>query len=140
MQISGVTFLLGYILLLGLGTFLQKLSLKELTPYQLHFLISLGMIFTAIPILLFQQKSLAFPQKGILIGSSVGLLFALGSFTFTLALSKMPAGAATAISLSYVLVVTALSTVFLKEPITLTKVIGIVLTIIGVAILSYKQG
>jgi drug/metabolite transporter (DMT)-like permease len=138
MQTSGVIFLFGYILFLGIGTFLQKLSMKELSPYQLHFLISLGMIITAVPILLFQQKSFAIPAKGILLGSSVGLLFALGSFLFTLSLSKLPVGIATAISLSYLLVVLLLSALFLKETITPVKIVGIMFTLVGVIMLTFQ--
>lgn len=138
MQISGVTFLIGYIVLLGVGTFLQKFSMKQLNPYQLHFLISIGMLITSIPALIITQRNLFIPLKGIPIGGAVGILFASGSLLFTLALSKMSAGTATAISLSYVLVVLLLSTIFLKEGLSAVKVLGIVLTVLGVAILSLK--
>lgn len=138
MQISGLLFLLGYVIFLGVGTFLQKLSMKELSPYQLHFLIAIGMLITAIPILYFTQHHFKIPMRGIPLGSVVGLLFAIGSLFFTLSLSKLPVGSATAISLSYIVIVFILSALFLKEEITLLKVTGVLLTLTGVGILSYQ--
>lgn len=75
------------------------------------------MVATALPILLVKQRNLEVPMHGLLLGIGVGLLFATGSFLLTLALSRMPFGLTTALSLSYLLIVTALSVVFLHEPV-----------------------
>ena len=138
MQI-GLLYLTGYIILVGIATFMQKFSMKTLSPYQLHFLISIGMLFTAVPALFFVQKSLSVPFKGVPLGGIIGVFFALGSLLYVLAISKMSVGIASVISLSYVLVVIVLSWIFLGEKMDLLKIIGMILTVAGVVILSLKQ-
>ena len=138
MQI-GLLYLAGYILLVGIATFLQKFSMKTLSPYQLHFLISIGMLFTAVPALLFAQKGISVPLKGVPLGGLIGVFFALGSLMYVLAISKMPVGIASVISLTYILVVILLSWIFLGEKMDILKIIGMILTVSGVVLLSIKQ-
>jgi drug/metabolite transporter (DMT)-like permease len=64
---------------------------------------------------------------------------ALGSISFVLALSKLPVGIATGISVSYVLLVLFLSWLFLNESMSWVKILGSLLTISGVALLSLEQ-
>jgi len=72
-------------------------------------------------------------------GAPIGLLMAVGSICFVLALARLPVGMATAISTSYVLLVVLLSRVFLNESLGWIKFVGIGLTIAGVALLSWQQ-
>jgi drug/metabolite transporter (DMT)-like permease len=136
---SGYLFLVIYIILLGIGTFLQKFVMKTLSPFQLEFLIAIGMFLVSVPALLFTQKSLHIPAAGIPMGLLVGLLFSGGSLAFTLGLSKMNVGLASAISVSYIVLALILSVIFLKEPLNLMKIAGITLTLIGVGLLFYQQ-
>lgn len=69
----------------------------------------------------------------------IGLLMALGSICFVLALSKLPVGMATAISTSYVLLVLFLSWFFLSESMSWMKIVGTLLTISGVALISWEH-
>ena len=69
---------------------------------------------------------------------SYGLMMALGSICFVLALSYLPVGTTTAISTSYVVLVAVLSWIFLDEEMTVTKLAGIALTVSGVGLLSWK--
>jgi drug/metabolite transporter (DMT)-like permease len=64
---------------------------------------------------------------------------ALGSICFVLALSEIPVGMATGISTSYVLLVMLLSWWFLDESMNWMKITCALLTITGVALLSWKQ-
>ena len=64
---------------------------------------------------------------------------ALGSICFVLSLAKLPVGMATAISASYVLLVLFLSWIFLDESMSWMKIAGTLLTIGGVALLSWEQ-
>ena len=64
---------------------------------------------------------------------------ALGSICFVLALSELPVGTATAISTSYVLLVLFLSWLFLSESMSWMKIAGTLLTITGVALLSWQK-
>jgi drug/metabolite transporter (DMT)-like permease len=135
----GFTFLLGYVVLVGVSTFLQKFSMKELNPYQVNFLMTLGMLVTAVPALWIKQGNLSVPVKALPMGAPIGLLMALGSICFVLALAKLPAGPASAFSTTYVLLVVLLSRIFLNEELDWMKISGIALTLAGVALLSWQQ-
>ncbi len=136
---TGFAFLLGYIVLVGVASFLQKLGMKQLNPYQINFLMAVGMLVTAVPALWFTQGDLKVPAKALPLGAPIGLLMALGSISYVLALSKLPVGTAAAVSTSYVLLVVLLSRVFLGEPPSWLKIAGILLTTAGVALLSLEE-
>lgn len=137
--LSGALFLLGYILLVGIGSFLQKFGMKELTPYQINFLMAIGMLVTTVPALLVKQGNLAIPLKPLPLGIVIGLLMALGSISYVLSLSRIEVGTAAAVSTSYVVVVALLSAVFLDEKFGWQKIAGIVLALAGVAMISWKE-
>ncbi|HEY3024665.1 MAG TPA: DMT family transporter [Pyrinomonadaceae bacterium] len=138
-QWTGFPLLLGYIVMVGLASFLEKFSMKQLNPYQINFLMAIGMLVTAVPALWIKEGTLVVPVKALPLGAPIGLLMAIGSICFVLSLAKLPVGMATAISTSYVLVVMLLSRVFLAESIGWMKAAGITLTIAGVALLSWQQ-
>jgi drug/metabolite transporter (DMT)-like permease len=100
---------------------------------------AIGMAVTAVPALLIKQGNLFVPTKALPLGAPIGLLMALGSICFVLSLAKLPVGMASAVSTSYVIVVVVLSRFFLNENIGLVKMAGIILTIAGVALLSWQQ-
>jgi len=138
-SISGFGFLLGYIVMVGVASFLEKFSMKQLNPYQVNFLMAIGMAVTAVPVLWIKQGNLKVPSKALPLGAPIGLLMALGSIFFVLALSKLPVGMATGISVSYVLLVLFLSWLFLNESMSWMKILGTLLTITGVALISWEQ-
>ena len=86
--------------------------MKQLNPYQVNFLMAIGMAVTAVPALWIKQGTLVVPLKSLPVGAPIGLLMALGSISFVLALAKLPVGMATAISTSYVVVVILLARIF----------------------------
>jgi drug/metabolite transporter (DMT)-like permease len=139
LPVSGLAFLVAYILMVGVASFLEKFSMKQLNPYQINFLMALGMLVTAAPALWITQGSLTVPTKALPLGAPIGLLMAIGSICFVLSLAKLPVGMATAISTSYVVLVVLLSRLFLHESIGWMKTAGIALTITGVALLSWQQ-
>src|SRR5207237_7594602 len=139
LPITGFGFLLGYIVMVGVASFLEKFSMKQLNPYQVNFLMAIGMAVTAIPALWIKQGNLSVPTKALPLGAPIGLLMALGSISFVLALSKLPVGMATGISVRHVLLVLFLSWIFLSESMNWIKIAGTLLTIIGVALLSWQQ-
>src|SRR5204862_8163164 len=133
---AGFGFLLGYIVLVGTASFLEKFSMKQLNPYQVNFLMAIGMAVTAVPALWFQQRSFTVPTKALPLGAPIGLLMAVGSICFVLALSELRGGLATAISTSYVLLVLCLSWLLLSESLSWVKIARTLMTITGVALLS----
>lgn len=139
MVCMGYIFVLGYVILVGVATFLMKVSLKTLSPYQLNFLMGIGMLITGIPALLLAQRSFKLPVKELPIGIAIGIMMAVGSILYVLALDKLPASVASVLAATYVSVVIVLSWLILKESFDLLKVAGIILTFIGVLMLTYKS-
>jgi drug/metabolite transporter (DMT)-like permease len=134
----GYIFILSYILLIGIATFLMKVGLKTLSPYQLNFLMAIGMFLTGVPALLIAQKSLKIPTKELPIGLLIGIMMATGSILYVLALDKLSASVAAVLATVYVLIVVVLSWAFLKESFTVVKAAGVILTFAGVALLTWK--
>lgn len=139
-QYSGAVFIAAYIALIGVASFLQKFAMKELNPYQVNFLMAMGMLVTAVPALWTTQGTLAVPLKALPMGGPIGLMMALGSISYVLALSKLPAGTTAAVASTYVIVVLLLSWLFLNEPLTWSKILGIALATGGVALLALEEG
>jgi len=135
----GYIFILGYVLLVGIATFLMKVSLKSLSPYQLNFLMGLGMLITGIPALLIAHKTFKMPAKDVPMGFLIGTMMAVGSILFVLAINKLPVSVATVLAATYVGVAIILSWLFLKESFDFVKILGLVLTFGGVLLLTYKS-
>ncbi len=133
---TGFIFLLIYVLAVGTGSFLQKLVMNKVTPYQLEVLTAIGMFVVALPALFMVQKNLQVPLTASPLAWLVGLLFALGSLFYVLAVSKLPVTVAAPLSVGYIAVAVILSVIFLKEPITVVKSLGILLVLAGAALLS----
>lgn len=135
----GYAFVLGYIVLVGIATFLMKVSLKSLSPYQLNFLMGLGMLITGIPALLIAHKTFKMPMKEVPIGLLIGTMMAIGSILYVLALNKLSASVASVLAATYVAVVIVLSWLVLKESFDFIKVLGIILTFAGALLLTYRS-
>lgn len=135
----GAFFLAGYIAMVGVATFLLKYAMKDLSAYQLNLLMGIGMLVTGVPALWLAEGTLAMPRRALPLGALTGLLMAIGSISYVLALAKLPAGLAAAAGTSYVVVVVVLARVFLHESLDAVKVLGLLLTLTGVALLSLKS-
>jgi drug/metabolite transporter (DMT)-like permease len=138
-SVTGFLFLAAYVVLVGAATFLQKFSMTSLSPYQINFLMALGMLVTAVPALWLKEGTLSVPVQALPLGAPIGLMMALGSICFVLALSHLSVGTAAALSTSYVVLVAILSWIFLSEQMTILKLIGIALTVSGAALLSLTE-
>jgi len=134
----GYLFILGYIVLVGVATFLMKVGLKSLSPYQLNFLMGIGMFITGVPALLIAHKSFKMPVKELPLGLLIGILMASGSILYVLAFNKLAASVAAVLATIYVVVVIVLSWLFLKESFDLVKILGILLTFAGAILLTWK--
>lgn len=135
----GYTFIIGYILLIGVATFLMKVSLKTLSPYQLNFLMGIGMLLTGVPALLIAHKTFKMPVKELPVGFAIGIAMALGSILYVLALNKLSASVASVLAATYVGIVVILSALFLKESFDAVKIAGLVLTFAGALLLTWKS-
>lgn len=134
----GYLFLLFYVLLVGVATFLAKSSLKSLDPYQLNLLMGIGMLIIGAIAIWLANKSFRVPSKELPIGIAIGSMMSAGSVFYVLALNKLSASVASVIAASYVGVVIVLSWIFLKESMDWIKITGLIVTVAGIFILSYK--
>ena len=133
----GALFLAGYVLTIGVATFLLKYVSDDFSPYQINLLMAVGMGVLGVPALLLAEGTLALPRPRLPLAALVGVLMAAGSILYVLAISKLPVGLASAIATSYVALVVLLSWIVLDEPLTAIKAFGLGLTAAGVAVLSY---
>ncbi len=135
----GYLFILGYIAIVGVASFLMKVGLKTVSPYQMMFLMGIGMFITGVPALLIAHKSFKIPAKELPLGLIIGIMMATGSIFYVLALNKLSASIAAVLATIYVLVVIVLSWIFLKEGFDSVKVLGLLLTFAGAALLTWKS-
>lgn len=117
----------------------MKVGLKTMTPYQMNFLMGIGMLITGIPALLLAQRSFKMPAKEIPMGLAIGIMMSIGSIFFVLSMNKLPASVASVLAATYVTVVIILSWIFLKESFDAIKVLGIILTFAGALLLTYRS-
>jgi drug/metabolite transporter (DMT)-like permease len=134
----GLLFLAGYVAALGVATYLLKVLLDDLSAYQVNLLMGLAMLAISVPAVLVADRTLAIPVRNLPAGLLVGVLMAGGSVLYALALQRLPAGPTAAIATSYVVIVVVLSALFLHERIDVVTVVGLALTLGGVAVLSFR--
>jgi drug/metabolite transporter (DMT)-like permease len=134
----GIVFLAGYVVALGVATYLLKVLLEDLSAYQVNLLMGAAMLLISIPAVLVADRTLAIPARHLPAGALVAVLMAGGSVLYALALQRLPAGPTAAIATSYVVIVVVLSAVFLHERVDAVTVAGLALTLGGVAVLSFR--
>jgi len=130
----GFSFLAG----LAYGTYVY---LTRGFKVEIHSALIAAVTFSISSVILFPSIIL-FPPVWLDFNSSVLLIFlgfaatGVAFFLFTFGLKKMPASTAVTLALVEPLTAWFLATVILSEPITMTKVIGVVMLIIGIRIVS----
>lgn len=139
MREAGLVFIFGYVVCVGIATFLQKYLMKDLNPFLINFVMAIGQIIFAVLALLVYQGNLDLDTKIVIKALPLGILMPLGSILFILALSKLNVGTVSVISISYVIISALLSWKYLHESFSVTKLFGIILTLIGVSLLIIKK-
>jgi len=134
----GAVALAGYIVTIGVATYLLKVSLEDLSPYQINPLMGVTMLAVSLPAVLLTEGSLHVARRHLPLGGLVALLMAAGSVFYAVALSRLPAGVTAAIATSYVVLVVVLSAIFLHETVDWAVALGVSLTVAGVAMLSWR--
>lgn len=125
----------GYVLLVGMSTFLEKPALRYLDALQLNALAAVGMALVGMAALLVFDRHLprtpwAFPATGI------GMMMALGAIFYYLGLNRLPISVVAPIANTYVLIPLVLSVLFRHQTITWTNAAGILATLLGVTLLA----
>jgi drug/metabolite transporter (DMT)-like permease len=133
--LTAVLPLIPYIVLVGVGAFLEKPALRSLTALQLNTLTALGMAIVAVAAVAVRDRH--FPTgPPALKASGVGLLLGLGAIGYYLALDRLPVSVAATLSNTNVLVTVALTVAVGQQALTLRQGIGAALTLAGVSLLT----
>ncbi len=127
-----------YILFVGVGAFLEKPALRELTALQLNAMTALGMAIVAVAAVMVRDHRL--PTGSTALGAGgVGLLLGLGAVAYYLGLEYLPVSVAATLSNTSVLVTVVLAVIFRHQPLTLRQIAGAAITLVGVSLLTMPQ-
>jgi drug/metabolite transporter (DMT)-like permease len=128
-----------YIVMIGVGAFLEKPALKGLAATQLNAL--MGIAMTAVAGVALAVKGPRLPMtKRTLGGLGVGVMIGAASVFYFLGLRGLPVSVASAASNSSVVVTVVLSAVFLHQPLGRARSTGIALTLLGATLLALSTG
>jgi drug/metabolite transporter (DMT)-like permease len=129
----------GYVVIIGIGAFLEKPALRGLDPTQLNGLMAIAM--TAVALVAFAVEGPRMPMsRQSLGGLGVGGMVGVASVSYFLGLRSLPVSVAAAASNTYIVITVLLSTLVLHQPMTKTRAGAIVLTLGGVALLAVGPG
>ncbi len=123
----------------GIGSLFSKLSTNVMHPIMIS-----GVILVVDAILLpfafiFFKFDRSLPVNGVLLASAVAVFMTLGTMGYSFALKAgAGAGEATALTAVYPALTLVLSCLFLGEPLTVKKGIGVALAILSCVILGWK--
>jgi drug/metabolite transporter (DMT)-like permease len=129
----------GYIVIVGIGAFLEKPALRGLDAPQLNGLMALAMTVVAVVALAVEGPKIPISSRSLgAIG--VGAMVGLASLFYFLGLRSLPVSVAAAASNSYIVITVLLSTLFLHQPMTKMRSGAIALTLSGVTVLAVGAG
>lgn len=129
----------GYIVIIGLGAFLEKPALRGLDATQLNGLVAIAM--SAVAAIGLAVKGPRLPMtKRTLAGVGVGAMIGIGSVFYFLGLQGLPVSVAAACSNASIVVTVLLASIFARQPLTRARAAAIALTLLGVTQLSLSIG
>lgn len=128
-----------YVLIIGVGAFLEKPALRGLDATQLNALMAIAM--TAVAGMALAAKGPRLPMTARTLGGfGVGVMIGTASVFYFLGLRGLPVSVAAASSNAYVVVTVGLSTIFLHQPLSRARRGAMALTLLGVSLLAVSPG
>jgi drug/metabolite transporter (DMT)-like permease len=125
----------GYIVIIGVGAFLEKPALRGLDATQRNGLVAIAM--TAVAAFALAVKGPRLPMtKRTLAGVGVGAMIGVGSVFYFLGLKGLPVSVAAACANASIVVTVLLASIFARQPLTRARAAAIALTVLGVTHLS----
>jgi drug/metabolite transporter (DMT)-like permease len=128
-----------YIVLSGVGAFLEKPALRGLDPTQLNGLQAIAMTVVAAIVLAVKGPRLPMTKRTVG-GIGVGAVIGVASVFYFLGLRGLPVSIAAASSNAYIVVTVLLSTIVLRQPLTRARSGAMALTLLGVTLLALSAG
>ena len=138
-RLRGYLVMVIYVVLVGVGAFLEKPALKGLDATQLNGLMALSMTAVAVVALALRGPRLPMTKR-TLGGFGVGAMIGVASIFYFLALRQLPVSVAAASSNASVIITVLLASVFMHQALTRARVRGIILTLVGVTGLALSTG
>jgi len=124
-----------YVVIVGIGAFLEKPALRELDATQLNALMAVAM--TAVAFVAFAVEG---PKVQVSLrslgGLGVGAMIGTASVFYFLGLRGLPVSVAAASSNAYIVITVLLSALVLHQPLTKVRIGAIALTLGGVTLLA----
>ena len=128
-----------YVVMIGVGAFLEKPALRRLDATQLNGLMAIAMAAVAAIALAVKGSRLPLTRRS-LAGVGVGAMIGIASVFYFLGLRGLPVSVAAATSNAYIVVTVVLSSIFLRQPLTRARGGAIALTLLGVTQLALSAG
>jgi len=139
LQARGFAIMGIYVVMIGVGAFLEKPALKGLAATQLNAL--MGIAMTAVAGIALAVKGPPLPKtKRTLGGLGVGVMIGTASVFYFLGLRGLPVSVASATSNASVIVTVVLSAIFLHQPLGRARGAAIALTLLGATLLAFSTG
>jgi drug/metabolite transporter (DMT)-like permease len=124
-----------YVVIIGVGAFLEKPALRGLNATQLNALLAIAM--SAVAGIALAAKGPRLPMtKRTLGGFGVGIMIGTASVFYFLGLRGLPVSVAAASSNAYVVVTVGLSAIFLRQPLSRARGGAMALALLGVTLLA----
>jgi drug/metabolite transporter (DMT)-like permease len=125
----------GYIVIVGIGAFLEKPALRGLDATQLNGLMAIAM--TAVALVAYMVEGPRMPMSSRSLGGlGVGAMVGLASVSYFLGLRGLAVSVAAAASNAYIVITFLLAALVLHQPLTKTRAGAIALTLGGVTLLA----
>jgi drug/metabolite transporter (DMT)-like permease len=135
LDLRALTAMGAYVVLIGVGAFLEKPALKGLDALQLNGVMAVAM--TVVAVIAFVITGPRLPMTKLTLGGfGVGAMIGFASVFYFLGLQNLPVSIAAASSNAYVVVTVVLSTIFMRQPLTRARGGAVVLTLVGVTLLA----
>jgi drug/metabolite transporter (DMT)-like permease len=129
----------GYVVIIGIGAFLEKPALRGLDATQLNGLMAVAMSAVALVALAVERPKMPMSLRS-LGGLSVGAMVGVASLSYFVGLRDLPVSVAAAASNSYIVITALLSALVLRQPMTKARVGAIGLVLGGVTLLALGLG
>lgn len=123
---TGNIFIALTVLAWGVGSFLGKIALKDVSGIQGYMLEALGTLTVFVAVAVLWRRDIVGALGGITpAGYLFGILWGVGTVTFVMALKYRPASIAVPLTGLYPFVTVLLAALFLKEVVTVKSALGI---------------
>ena len=134
-QLRPATIMSTYIVVIGVAAFLEKPALQGLDATQLNGLMAIAMTTVACVALAVRGPRLPMTNRTFA-AFGIGAMIGVASVFYFLGLRGLPVSVTAASSNAYIVVTVLLSTVFLHQPLSLSRSGGVALTLLGVTALA----